>query len=106
MAAPFLMRDGDDPVDPVSVWTDIPQSLGDTHRDMTGTIRRGDNRNVVARAHIAIFARVAHESPSLFRRNIFRYWRARGVFVILAAEIRRDVVRMRPFAGLDIFGRP
>src|SRR5215467_6155641 len=72
---------------------------------MAGTVRSGDDRNVIARAHVAVFARVAHESPGLFWRKIFGHGRARGVLVFLAAEIWRDVVRMRPLAGRDLPGR-
>src|SRR5262245_18414071 len=106
MAAAFLMRDGDDSIDSVSVGAYIPQSLGYSHRDMTGTVRRGDDGNVIARAHVAVFARVAHERSGLFGRKIFGHGRARGVLVIPAAEIGRDVVRMRPLAGRDLPGRP
>src|SRR5262249_47988537 len=64
-----------------------------------------DNRNVVASADVTVFARVAHEGSGLIGRKVFGDRRARGVFVILAAEIGRDVVRVRPFARRDLPGR-
>src|SRR4030095_614215 len=67
--------------------------------------RRGDDRNLLARAYVAVLSRVAHERPGLFGRKVFGRGRARGVFVILAAEIGRDVVRVNTIAGLDLSGR-
>src|SRR5262245_35406603 len=65
MAASFLMRDGDNAVYSMRVRADISKGFGDLHGDVAGTVGSGDYGYVITRAHVAVFARVAHESSGV-----------------------------------------
>src|SRR5262249_8965248 len=75
------------------------------YRVWAGPCSWGDPRSRLRGPRFAISARVPNDVARLFGRKEFGDRRAGGVLVILAAEVGRDVVRVRPLAGRDLTGR-
>jgi hypothetical protein len=104
-AAPGTVDDGDDAVD-VGVVGE-PRGLlggfGDEARDGAGAVHRGEDAEVVARAHLSVGAVVAHEGPFLGRRGEGAAVLAEGVVLLVFAHA--EVVGVDVVACGDVLGR-
>src|SRR5262245_28960801 len=88
MAAAFLMWAGDYAASNLRLRPDVAQWLGDARHDVARAIGGCDDSDVIARAHVAILALIAHKGRNLLRREELGGGRPRRVLVIAPAKIR------------------